>query len=136
MKQLNFINKKVLTEEQINLIKRRLNNHKLKVSDLKPITEGEGYKITKEQTEKTLKWLWNLYQTERGIERKNNPFGYREIEVLKNFKEFVLKDFYNDINTFQAQSNINNFLLLWLVVSKDGTTFEYYNNYKGISIVG
>jgi len=65
-----FYEKKKITEQEINLIKRRLNNNKLSVTKLYDRT----WKITKEQTKKGLNWLKNQWKTPKRIRKKNKPF--------------------------------------------------------------
>lgn len=51
----------------------------MKTTDLiKSIEEKGIIEVTGEQSAKGFKWLYNLYKTPIGKERKNNPFGYRE----------------------------------------------------------
>lgn len=71
----NAYNMGVISEKDILLLKRRLNNgEKIRI-----INE---LKVSKEQKEKGLKWLRNLYISPTGKERKNNPFCWREIDIL------------------------------------------------------
>lgn len=125
-----FKGKKTLSEKEINLMKRRLNDGKIKSSDLrklKPISSGDGFKLTKQQNEKARKFLINLGKTPRGTERKDNPFGFREETLLEeNFREIRLIDFRN----ISRVRGFNNFVPLWEVQGKkesDGSfnTFQY-----------
>lgn len=59
----------VITEKEVNLLKRRANAGDKTAADFSPCVE-----LTKEQSEKGFKWLYNLYKTPRGVERENNPF--------------------------------------------------------------
>lgn len=67
----------VITEKEINLLKRRANAGDITATNFWPCVE-----VTKEQSEKGFKWLYNLYKTPRGVERGNNPFGWREMNIL------------------------------------------------------
>jgi hypothetical protein len=126
--------KDILSEAEVLLLKRRLNAGKIKPSDI-PWPE-EGYKLTPEQLQKGLDWLLDQWKTPYGVERKNNPFGYREQDVLEHFKEFKLIDFYDNVNYAQVQAGIHNYLPYYRVIGTDGGTFEYYNDYTGIHILG
>jgi len=58
----------VITEQEINLLKRRLNAGES--IDLQSIYDGE-IKITPDQAQKGWDWLKDKYQTPAGKERKN-----------------------------------------------------------------
>jgi hypothetical protein len=131
-----FYESPVLSEREILLVKRRLNDGKVSISAVMEKSPDEGWKITPEQTQKGLAWLMNQWKSPKGVERKNNPFGYREEEILKNFKEFRLVDFYDNANYYQAQAGIKNYIPLYEVISKDGDGFQYYVVGGKISIVG
>jgi hypothetical protein len=144
-KALKGINleKGFLTENEVNLLKRRLNHssgamtyHPIEISEIPFPDNGEGFKLSSEQTEKGLTWLKDQWKTPRGIERVNNPFGFREENIIENFKEFRLIDFYNSANYYQNQICIRSYIPLYRVVAKDGAAFEYYFNGGKISIVG
>ena len=118
-----------LTEKEIQLIKNRMN--KGEDVNLEYLYEG-GISITPEQTKKGIDWLIDKWKTPRGIERKNNPFGYREQAVLDNFDHFKLIDFYNVGNT-----SFDNYVPYYRVVAKDGSYFEYAFGHGGeIRILG
>jgi hypothetical protein len=127
--------KDVITEQQINLIKKRMN-----ASDGKPdadtqeaidhIWEGE-VELTPDQNAKGLKYLMNLWKSPTGKERVNNPFGYREEEALETFHHFELRGFYNA----SMNRNFSFWIPIYIVVGKS-TTFEYYISGGEISIIG
>jgi hypothetical protein len=130
MKTIELLNKieatKVVTENEINLLKNRLN--KGEVIDLSVIYNNE-IEITSEQTEKGIAFLLNQWETPKGKERLNNPFGYREKETLETFERFYFVGFYDAGNSY-----IKQMLPIYLVCGKE-TTFEYYYNGK-IQIIG
>lgn len=115
----------VISEKEILLLKRRLNNKSC--GDVRIPNE---IKVSDEQKEKGLKWLRNLYVSPTGKIRKNNLFGWREITILEcsNDKlEAYLVGFFN----------IGNFYKLYIPLYKytDGkNSFTYYVNGKEISI--
>jgi hypothetical protein len=118
-----FSGKKTLTEQEVNLMMRRINSGKLatlhenrQLSHVQVKFPDEGFKLTKSQQEKGYKWLMNLWKTPRGIERKNNPFGWREQDVLDNFEEIRLIDVYSDRGYY--------YVPYYRVESKD-SSFEY-----------
>ena len=85
-----------ITENEIRTICRRLNAGTMHIHELQPIWDKEeGVNITPEQAKKGYTWLMNQWKTPAGKERKNNPFGYREQEILENFSEIVLFGFYD-----------------------------------------
>jgi hypothetical protein len=116
----------VITERQIITIKSRANRG----ADVWEIFNNGNLRITQEQTKKGLSWLLNQWKTPRGIERKNNPFGYREQEIINNFDRFALVDFYNVGRYFPF------FVPVYRVISRSGSSFEYYYNAGRISIIG
>ena len=127
MTRINIDYKKgYLTEGEILLLKNRLNgvnNAKFTTHDI-PFPD-EGFKLTKEQTEKGYNWLMSQWKTPKGKERKNNPFGYREQAVLEKFKEFRLIDFYDASNYYMTQLGIKAYHPYYWVIAEDGSGFQY-----------
>lgn len=72
----------VISEKDLNLLKSRLNHNLCEYEDIEPLFI-DYVALSDEQTAKGVKWLRNLYKTPAGKERKNNPFGAREIDVLE-----------------------------------------------------
>ena len=118
-------NKKELTEKDVLLIKRRLNNGTYTNQDLQELFKEGSLKLTKEQQEKGRLWLIDKWKSPKGLERKNNPFGYREENALDTFKRIDLQDFYDNVNYDQAQLGIHNYQPYYRVIGKD-TIFGYY----------
>lgn len=73
----------VITEKEISLLKRRANAGDKEVNGIYDI---DYLPLTKEQTDKALKWLRNLHYTPSGKVRANSPFGYREIAIIDSEK--------------------------------------------------
>ena len=86
--------------------------------------------LSNEQNQKGYDFLMNQWKTASGKERKNNPFGYREQNILNNFSHFELKDLYNAGNAYHDY-----YLPLYECISKDGGSFEYYYNGE-VNIIG
>lgn len=82
---------KILTEKEINLVKRRMNNGK-KDADF---DYSQEYRLDEIQTRKGLDWLMDKWKTPFGKERKNNPYGYREQEALESFEYFTFDGWYD-----------------------------------------
>lgn len=116
----------LITESEILLLKRRLN--KGEKIDLDYVWNNE-IALTPEQNKKGIDFLMNQYITPRGIERKNNPFGYREIEILKNFSHFEFRGFYD------AGNYHNSFYIPLYICCSADDAFEYYYNGK-VNIIG
>lgn len=95
--------KGIITEREILLLKRRANNGDRDAANFYP-----GYdriiEVTDEQSEKGFKWLYNLYKTPTGKERKNNPFGCREMDILDNYngERLTFVGFYNEVNRYYS----------------------------------
>ena len=131
MKTLDILNEikesNVITESQISILKRRGN--KGEELEFSFIWDGEIL-VTDSQKQKGLDWLVNQWKTPTGKERINNPFGYRETEILENCSEIQFKGFYDNRNR-----QFKNLIPLYCVHSYTDS-FEYYVNHKGIQIVG
>ncbi len=85
--------------------------------------------LSQAQNNKGINFLRKLYQTPLGKERKNHPFGFREIAVLNNFERFELIGEYNIGNMHRDY-----FVPLYRAIGKDGS-FEYYYNGE-VNIIG
>ena len=118
---------KSISEQEINLLKRRLNSGE-KMQDLMYDID-EYIKLTGNQTQKGLKYLLNKWQTPKGATRKTNPFGYRETEVLDTFKEFYFAG-------FRSIGFWNNFYVPVYTVQGEKGYFDYHLNGGKIEIVG
>lgn len=118
-----------LTEREILLLKARLNREE--EVDLSEIYDSGGFAITEEQTKKGYDWLMNQWKTPRGVERKNNPFGFREEDILDNFYRFEITGFHNIGNRYHDY-----YTPAYEVITKDGRSFEYILKGGEISIIG
>ena len=123
-----FRGKQKLSEADLLLMKRRLNKDQI---DLSRFREG-GYALTNDQVMKGRKWLMNQWVTESGVERKNNPFGYREQEDLKRFKTIRLIDFYNT-SRFRSKPYYEP---VYRVLTTASRGFDYYVFGGKINIIG
>lgn len=123
-----------ITEQQIGLIGRRLNAKKdlKEVAELYKIAEEEGLQVTDEQAQKGFKWLWNLYKTPTGANRKNSPYGLREENIL----ETGLGSFTYD-GHFNAGNAYHDFYVpLYTFNDREGFGFQYYVSGGEIHIIG
>ena len=80
-----------IEENEIALLKRRRNRgERISIPDAIPVSY--------EQAQKGFAWLWDKYQTPRGVERKNNPFSNSEATALEWAKmhgaRFTFEGFY------------------------------------------
>ena len=119
--------REIITEKEINLIKNRSNRLQKDLFDY----DIDPIEVTSEQTEKGLKWLLNQYQTPKGQIRKNNPFGYREIEVLKSENP---KAYFNGL--YNAGNHFRVFYVPIYEYVSDKGSFEYYVSGGEINIIG
>ena len=117
---------KSITESEILLLKRRMNNGE-KI-DLSFVYDNE-IELTDDQNKKGINFLTNLYKTPIGKERKNHPFGYREIEILENFDRFTFGGFYDAGNFYRSY-----YLPLYDCCGANNA-FTYYYNGK-VNIIG
>lgn len=89
---LNEIKKSgFITKQQMQLLKNRSNKEGKDFFDYSLIDE-QDIKITEEQGLQGLTWLKKLQR-----KRKNNPFGYRENEIINNatVEDFTFRGFYD-----------------------------------------
>ena len=119
-----------ITEREINLLNRRLNAEGRDTLDYNLRKNNYDLALTDEQERKALAWLNDQWKTSTGKERKNNPFGYREEQILDNATDVTFVEFYNAGNSF-----VDYFIPVYRVYSNDGS-FEYYVQGGKISIVG
>lgn len=117
----------IITEREISLLKRRGNNGE-DINGIYDIMDNVDIEVTDEQSAKGFAWLWNQYKTPLGKERKNNPFGYREMDILENYKgeRFTFRGFYDAGNR-----HFKNLLPLYEIGG-----MEYYVNGGQIHIIG
>jgi hypothetical protein len=123
-----FKGKQTLTEREVKLLLKRMNEGKINPSQLR----DNGYALTPDQVEKGRAWLTNLWITPRGVERKNNPYGYRETSILRSFKTIRLADVV-DTSFYRATRRF--YVPVYEVVGKDDS-FMYYLSGGKINIVG
>lgn len=111
-----------ITEKELNLLKRRANAKDKEAANFWPCV-----KCTPGQSEKGFLWLKNLYKTPSGKERKNNPFGYREMNIIDNYNGELIefKGFYD-----AGRYGFHNYVPVY-----DLNGMEYYVNGE-IQIIG
>ena len=125
MKNLELEQLQEISTKEIKLIMRRLN-------DGQKIDMGNYWnnEVMLTDPKQGHEFLLNLWKTPTGSERKNNPFGYREIEILKDFKGFRFMGQYD-----AGLYNKPFFVPLYKVIGNDDG-FQYYYSGGKISIVG
>lgn len=130
-KYVDIIKSGHIEENQITSLRSWLNNSATpeERNEIWEVWEDELL-LSISQNQKGIQFLLNEWKTPRGQERKNNPFGYREQEILKNVNDITLKSLYDAGNMY-----VKNYLPLYSCNDKDGNSFEYYYNGK-INIVG
>ena len=106
------------SNEQKEIISKTINN------------SYENISLCEDQVKKGYNWLKNLWVSPTGKERKNNPFGYREQEILENFETITMRSYYDAGNYYRS------FQVPLYEVSGNGTTFEYYVSGGQIHITG
>lgn len=131
-KYLAIIETGHIEENELIALKSFLNNPKnkeLRQLIFDAMSEKE-LTLSASQNQKGYDFLMNQWKTPRGIERKNNPFGYREQAILETFRDFTVKNWYDAGNVYMPY-----YLPLFSCNSKDGGSFEYYYNGK-VNITG
>ena len=117
----------IITEKQISLLKLRSNKENTNLYNL----YDNEIECTAGQTKKGIEWLLNKWKTPKGAERKNNPFGYREQNVLEdeNAKAYF-NGFYDTGNSYATF-----FVPIYEIVG-NGSSFEYIVEGGEIKIIG
>lgn len=84
-----------ITESDLQLLKNRSNKAQKDVFNYDILDEYE-IRITPEQGLQGLTWLQGFLKKD-GTPRKNCPFGYREMEIVKNasVNDFTFRGFYD-----------------------------------------
>lgn len=106
------------TKDERNLINTTLAN------------KENGTLLSEDQNRQGIEYLLNQWKTPKGVERKNNPFGYMEQEALNTFEHFTLRELYNSGN-----ANRNYYIPLY-EVHAGNCGFIYHMNKGIINIVG
>lgn len=109
----------VISEKDLNLLKNRINHRLCEYEDIEPLFL-DCVTLSDDQTAKGIKWLRNLCKTPAGKERKNNPFGAREISVLEG--ENIKIDLCGLYDT--GKCGFRNYQPNYCVYSENGS-FEY-----------
>jgi hypothetical protein len=125
MKQTNnelvamIVERGFITENEIRLIKNRINRGAMKATDANPLS---GLRLTGEQTRKGIDYLRDKARTPWGRMRRNNPFTDEELAIIDDFSHFTFAYFVDD-----APRRPVKFLVpAYEVVSHTHGSFEYY----------
>jgi hypothetical protein len=124
-----------ITEREMKLITRRMNNDKLD-PEMREVIQyiwdnDVAIDPNGEWSKKGLKFLMNQWKSPTGKIRKNNPFGQRETDILENFDHFELAGFY-DVSRY---GGVSYYVPLYDVCDDEGWCFQYYYDGK-VNIVG
>jgi len=131
-KYVDIIESGTIQENEIISFRSFLANKATKEerNELTSMLADNPLNISKEQSDKGLAFLMNQWKTPRGKTRYNNPFGYRETQILENFVSFKLYGFYDN-----SRYNSHPFYLPIYQVNGSDTSFEYYYNGE-MNIIG
>lgn len=114
-----------ITENEINLLNRRANAGDKEVDGIYDI---DYLPLTKEQTDKAVKWLRSLHYTPSGKVRAGSPYGYREIAIIDSLNhKMEFRGFYDATRCKYVRNNVP-------LYNCDG--MEYYVLGGEINIVG
>lgn len=116
--QYSPFEKDMLSEQEVNLMMRRINAKKIEPSKIRNIENGQGYELTEEQNRKGFAWLNDKYKSPSGKERKNSPYGYREQAILEKPDRITLIDVYSERGNWYQP--------VYRVYGDDGNSFDYY----------
>lgn len=129
-KYLTIIESGKITEGELialNSFYNKSSENKEFVNDLMYNNDHEELTLTDEQNKKGYEFLMSLRFTPTGKERLNNPYGYREENILDNFSHFTFCGFYTERGNY--------YIRMYNCYSKDGNAFQYYYNGK-MNIIG
>lgn len=129
-KYMAIIEKGQIEESEIISMKSFMGKSKENARFIFDAMQDKELTLSDAQNQKGYDFLMKCRFTPTGKERQNNPFGYREENILDNFSHFELSSFHNAGNAY-----VDYYLPLYICVSKDGNSFEYYYNGK-VNIVG
>lgn len=123
---------KKYSEKELNALKNYMNKNPKEANSLNNLVANkDGTKLDKTQVAKGFKYLYNLGFTPKGVERKNNPYGYREEYIVKNPKSIELLQFHNAGNRY-----VDFYVPYYEAIGKDGTSMEYFVSGGKINIWG
>jgi hypothetical protein len=128
-KYADIITTGIIQEREIIAIRSFMAKDKENAQTIFALLDGNDLALSEAQAEKGYAFLMDQWKTSRGVERKNNPFGYREQSALETFESIVLKSLYN-----AGKFPHDYYLPLYEVTGKRGS-FEYYYDGK-INITG
>lgn len=118
------------SKKQQDHVFKHLNNDGEYSEHLKDILHENEISLSAEQQKQGLDWLVNLWITPTGKERKSNPFGYREIDVLQNFDKATLCGYYDNAGYGRTY-----YIPVYCVYGA-GTSFDYIMSGGEIKIIG
>jgi hypothetical protein len=124
-KYLAIIESGMIEENQIIAMKSFINKSRENRDIILPAMADKPLLLTESQNNKEFDFLMKQWETPGGLERKNNPFGYREKAILENFSHFELKGWYN-IGTYGE----GDFYVPLYECVGNNTSFEYYYDGK------
>lgn len=121
-----------LTEQEVNLLMRRINAKKVNIQDLfkasKRLYDGKGYDLSDEQNKKGLDFLKKRTFAKNGDIKDSSELREREASIISDPNaKITLKDFY---------SERGNYYVPLYKVSGDNTSMEYYYLGGKINVVG
>lgn len=132
-KYINLINgNEVLTEQEINNIKNFINN---KASNeerglILGLIADKGFLLSAEHNRKGIEFMKGKLYTPKGKERKGHVFGYREIDAINTFEQFLFIGLY-DIARYGQRGF---YVPIYRLMGKEAC-FDYYYNGE-VNIIG
>ena len=129
-KYLQMLQNGRLHEKDILAMKSFMNKSKENAQFIFSNFPENGLYLDDFQNKKGIDFLLNTWKTPLGKERTNNPFGYREQDVLKTFTYFKLTGFYD----CSKYGQLAWYLPIYTCYGED-SCFEYYYNGK-VNIIG
>jgi hypothetical protein len=119
--------KGVITEHQIKLLKK-LKNAGYEIDE--SLFWDNRILVGPDQLVKGYQWLMDKWKTPKGNERENNPFGYREQNVLESIRFITFDEFYQTTPYGVPE----HFEPVYTVHGAKGS-FQYYVNHGKINII-
>lgn len=78
--------KRQLTELDVHLLSRRMNDGKISEEEAIAIMPRDGWELESDQVEKGRKWLNNIWKNRYGIVKSSSPFEHQQEAALQSFR--------------------------------------------------
>ena len=92
--------KQQLTELDVHLLSRRMNDGKITEEEAIAIMPRDGWDLEADQVEKGRKWLNNIWKNRYGIVKQSSPFEHKQEAALQSFRTAKLVGMESDDGSY------------------------------------